>query len=163
MAFPDARLDAVRVGLALYGNGHWPVDDTLPAPRRQVMRLVTEIVQVRTVAAGDPIGYGGLSRPVRDTRVAVLPIGYADGLPRRASGHAKALIAGQRCALLGAISMDLAIADVTGLEVAPGDEVVLLGEQRGARITTAEYAAWAQITEYEVTCGVSKRVPRVYT
>jgi alanine racemase len=162
MVFPEARFDAVRVGIALYGNGHWPADDGLATPRRQVMRLVTEVAQVRHVAAGDAIGYGGLSRPLRDTRVAVLPLGYADGLPRRATGHAQALIRGTRCALLGAISMDIAIADVSGLDVHPGDEVVLLGAQGDERITAAEYAAWAQITEYEVTCGISKRVPRVY-
>jgi alanine racemase len=163
MAFPSARFDAVRVGIALYGNGHWPADDTLAAPRRQVMRLVTEVAQVRTVAAGDAIGYGGLSRPGHDTRVAVLPLGYADGLPRRATNHAHALIRGRRCRLLGAISMDIAIADVSALDaVAPGDEAVLLGAQGDERITAAEYAAAAQITEYEVTCGMSKRVPRVY-
>lgn len=163
MAFPDARLDQVRVGLALYGNGHWPIDDTVAAPRRPVMRLVTSIVQVRTVRAGDAIGYGALARVTRDTRVAVLPLGYADGLPRRATGRAVALVHGERCPLLGAISMDIAIADVGALgdRARVGDEAVLLGAQGAARITAADYAGWAGITEYEVTCGMSKRVPRV--
>ncbi|MCB9572535.1 MAG: alanine racemase [Kofleriaceae bacterium] len=166
MAFPEARLDLVRVGLALYGNGHWPADDTLAAPRRQVMRLVTEIVQLRDVAAGATVGYGGLWRAERPSRVAVLPLGYADGLPRRATGTAAVLIHGRRCPLVGAISMDIAIADVTDLAdhgppAAIGDEAVLLGEQRGAHITVAEYAGHAQLTEYEVTCGMSKRVPRI--
>jgi alanine racemase len=163
-AFPEARLDLVRVGLALYGNGHWPADDQLAIPRRGVMRLVTEVAQVRTVEAGGAVGYGALWRAARDTRVAVLPLGYADGLPRRATGHAQALIHGVRCPLVGAISMDIAIADVSALgdRVAPGDEAVLLGDQHGARITAAELAGWAGITEYEVTCGMSKRVPRVY-
>lgn len=164
MAFPDARLDLVRVGLALYGNGHWPVDDAQAAPRRQAMKLVTEVAQLRDVAAGTTVGYGGLWRARADTRVAVLPLGYADGLPRRATGHACALIRGVRCPLVGAISMDLAIADVGGLgdRVAPGDEVVLLGAQGDDEIRVAEYAAWSGLTEYEVTCGMSKRVPRVY-
>jgi len=164
MAFPSARLDWVRCGLALYGNGSWPVDDELAAPRTQVMRLVTEVAQVRTVAPGATVGYGGLWRGGRPTPIAVLPLGYADGLPRRATGHAQALIHGHRCPLIGAISMDIAIADVTALgeRVRPGDEVVLLGDQGGERITTAEYASWAGITEYEVTCGMSKRVPRLY-
>jgi alanine racemase len=163
-AFAVSRLDQVRVGLALYGNGRWPIDDALPARRRGAMRLVTAIAQLRTVPAGGTVGYGALWRAERDTRVAVLPLGYADGLPRRASGHAQALIAGVRCPLIGASSMDLAIADVSGLgdRVTQGDEVVLLGEQAGARITAAELAGWAGITEYEVTCGVSRRVPRVY-
>jgi alanine racemase len=166
MAFPDARLDRVRVGLALYGNGRWPADDALAArgaARRPVMRLVTEIAQVRTVAAGAAVGYDALWRAERDTPVAVLPLGYADGLPRRASGHAHALIRGRRCPLVGAISMDLAVADVAAVpgKVAPGDEVVLLGVQGADRITAAEYGAWAGLTEYEVTCGVSRRVPRL--
>lgn len=160
MAFPAARLDLVRVGLALYGNGHWPVDDAQPAPRRQAMRLVTEVVQVRDALAGSVVGYGGLWRATADTRVAVLPLGYADGLPRRATGRAEALIHGVRCPLVGAISMDLAIADVGAIadRVAPGDQAVLLGDG----ISVAEYAAWSGLTEYEVTCGMSKRVPRVY-
>jgi alanine racemase len=167
MAFPTARMDLVRCGLALYGNGHWPADDglaALDASRRPSMRLVTEVAQIRRVAAGEIVGYGGLWRAPSETTVAVLPIGYADGLPRRATGLAQALIRGVRCPLVGAISMDIAIADVTGLGGAatPGDEVVLLGTQGDARITAAEYAAWAGITEYEVTCGMSKRVPRLY-
>jgi alanine racemase len=162
MCYPTARYDRVRVGIALYGNGHWPVDDTLASPRRQVMRLVTEVAQVRAVDAGEPVGYGGLWRATERTRVAVLPLGYADGLPRRATGHAVALIRGVRCPLVGAISMDIAIADVGAIDdVAPGDEAVLLGAQGGVQITAAEYAGWAGITEYEVTCGMSKRVPRV--
>ena len=163
MAFPTARLDLVRTGLALYGNGHWPADDGLAAPRRAAMRLVTEVAQVRRVAAGEIVGYGGLWRAAKDTTVAVLPLGYADGLPRRATGRARALIRGVGCPLVGAISMDIAIADVTALGAAlPGDEAVLLGAQGSERITAAEYASWAGITEYEVTCGMSKRVPRLY-
>lgn len=158
MAFPEARLDCVRVGLALYGNGNWRVDKRVPEPRRQAMRLVTEVVQVREIEAGAAVGYGALWRASKPTRVAVLPIGYADGLPRRATGHAQVLIHGRRCMLVGAISMDIAIADIGDLPVVPGDEVTLLG----GGISTAEYAAWSGLTEYEVTCGMSKRVPRNY-
>ena len=97
-------------------------------------------------------------------RVAILPIGYADGLPRRATGHAQVAIRGTRAPLVGLISMDIAIADVTdvlGVEV--GDPVVLLGRASGgATITAAEYGGWAGLSEYEVTCGMSKRVPRTY-
>ncbi len=164
LAFPEAHLDLVRVGLALYGNGHWPVDDGLAPPRRQAMRLVTEVVQLRVVEAGAIVGYGGLWRAGSARRLAVLPLGYADGLPRRVTGKAEVLIHGERCPLVGAISMDIAIADVThlGARVGVGDEVVLLGVQGGGAISVAELARWAQLTEYEVTCGMSKRVPRVY-
>ena len=163
MMFPSARLDVVRTGIAIYGNAHWPADARLVSPRRQAMRLVTEIAQVRRVPAGGTVGYGALWRAARDTIVAVLPLGYADGLPRRATNHAHVLVRGHRVPLVGAISMDIAVADVTdapGAQV--GDEVVLLGAQGDQAITAADYGAWSGLTEYEVTCGMSKRVPRVH-
>jgi len=160
--FPEARLDIVRTGIAIYGNGRWRAED---AGRRQpAMRLVTEIAQLRTVAEGTSVGYGAAWRATRASRVAVLPLGYADGLPRAASGRAFAAIRGRRVPLIGVISMDIAIADVTDLpEVAVGDAAVLLGRASGgASISVAEYGAWAGLSEYEVTCGMSKRVPRTY-
>jgi alanine racemase len=159
--FPEARLDLVRTGIAIYGNGRWPAGD--PA-RRSAMRLVTEVAQLRAVAEGSSVGYGAAWRATRASRVAVLPLGYADGLPRRASGHASVAIRGRRVPLVGMISMDIAVADVTDLpEVAVGDVAVLLGRAAGgASISVAEYGAWAGLSEYEVTCGMSKRVPRTY-
>src|SRR5262249_37938229 len=123
--FPEARLDLVRTGIAIYGNGRWPAGD---APRQSAMRLVTEVAQLRTVAEGASVGSGAAWRAARTSRVAVLPLGYADGLPRRASGNACVAIRGRRVPLVGMISMDIAIADVTELpEVAVGDVAVLLG------------------------------------
>lgn len=164
MMFPTARMDLVRTGLALYGNGQWDTDAQLRRPRRQAMRLVTEVAQVRSVAAGSCVGYGGLWRAMRDSKVAVLPIGYADGLPKRAIGAFSAIIAGVRCPLVGAISMDIAIADVSDVpQVNVGDSAVLLGrDASGDQISTNQYAQWTGLTEYEVTCGMSKRVPRTY-
>ncbi|MCE9571603.1 MAG: alanine racemase [Deltaproteobacteria bacterium] len=164
MLFPAARFDRVRPGIAIYGNGHWATD-AQAAPRRQAMRLCTEVVQIHEVAAGTPVGYGALWRAPRATRLAVLPLGYADGLPRRVTGHAEVLIGGVRCPLVGAISMDIAIADIGAVpHVRPGALAVLLGDspEGGAPISTAEYAGWSGLTEYEVTCGMSKRVPRVH-
>jgi len=158
--FPEARLDLVRAGIAIYGNGRWP-HGWAPV---QAMRLVTEVAQVRAIATGASVGYDAAWRATRPSRVAVLPVGYADGLPRRASGHAEIAIRGKRAPLVGRISMDIAIADVTDIpEVATGDAAVLLGRaSEGASIATSEYAAWAGLSEYEVTCGMSKRVPRTY-
>jgi alanine racemase len=160
LLFPEARFDLVRTGIAIYGNGRWPAG----AERTQAMRLVTEVAQLRELPVGASVGYGATWRATRPTRVAVLPLGYADGLPRRASGQAQAAVRGARVPLVGVISMDIAIADVTDVPgVAIGDPVVLLGRASGgASITTAEYAAWSGLSEYEVTCGMSKRVPRVY-
>lgn len=159
--FPEARGDLVRVGIALYGNGRWPAD---AAAHAQAMRLVTEVAQIRTIPEGGTVGYGATWRAARPSRVAVLPIGYADGLPRRAGGHAQVAIRGVRAPLVGVVSMDIAIADVTDApEVSVGDAAALLGRASGgASISTSEYGAWTGLTEYEVTCGMSKRVPRTY-
>jgi alanine racemase len=163
MMFPQARFDFVRCGIAIYGNGRWACDPQLATPRRTAMRLVAEIAQLRRVPDGQAVGYGQVWRARRDSLVAVLPIGYADGLPRRATGHASVLIRGHRCPLVGAISMDIAVADVTDVaSVEVGDAAVLLGTGDGGAISTAEFAAWSDLTEYEVTCGMSKRVPRTY-
>jgi alanine racemase len=162
MLFPEARFDMVRVGLAIYGNGRWTSDATVS--RVQAMRLVTAIAQLRDVARGASVGYGATWRAARDSRVAVLPLGYADGLPRRASGHARAAIRDRQVPLVGLVSMDIAVADVTDVPDAQvGDPAVLLGRAGGgASIATADFAAWSGLSEYEVTCGISKRVPRVY-
>lgn len=162
LLFPEARLDLVRTGIAIYGHGRWPAD--AGHRPRAAMRLVTEVAQLRTIAAGASVGYGATWRAERTSRVAVLPLGYADGLPRRASGRAQAAIRGHRVPLVGIISMDIAIADVTDVpEIAVGDAAVLLGRASGgASISVAEYGGWAGLSEYEVTCGMSKRVPRTY-
>src|SRR5262249_57674848 len=103
------------------------------------------------------VGYGATGRAARPSRLAVLPIGYADGLPRRASGQAFAAIRGRRVPLVGVISMDIALADVTDMpEVAVGDAAVLLGRAAGgASISGAEDGAWAGPSEYAGACGVS--------
>jgi len=158
LLFPEARFDLVRCGIAIYGNGHFAGQGT------QAMRLVTAIAQLRAVPAGSSVGYGATWRAARDSRIAVLPVGYADGLPRRASGHAQVAVRGTRVPLVGLVSMDIAIADVTDVpDVHVGDAVVLLGRASGGTsITAAEYGTWAGLSEYEVTCGMSKRVPRTY-
>jgi alanine racemase len=176
LVFPRARFDLVRCGIAIYGNGRWAANGMIasaypasratppPAAVQPAMRLVTAIAQIRTVPTGETVGYGAVWRAARESRVAVLPCGYADGLPRRASGHAQVAIRGKRVPLVGRISMDIAMADVTDLpDVAVGDAAVLLGRASGgASISTAEYGEWSGLSEYEVTCGMSKRVPRTY-
>jgi alanine racemase len=162
LVFPEARFDLVRSGIALYGNGRWahdPYNHVQPA-----MRLVTAIAQLRRVPVGSSVGYGATWRAQRESRIAVLPCGYADGLPRRASGHAQAAVRGRRVPLVGLISMDIALADVTDVpDVEVGDAAVLLGRASGgASIACSEYGGWAGLSEYEVTCGMSKRVPRTY-
>ncbi len=157
LRFPAARLDWIRPGIALYGN-------FAGAGLCQVMSLVTEIVQIRHVPAGASVSYGALWRSERPSRLGVLPLGYADGLPRALTGRAEVLVGGQRCPVVGAICMDITLVDVTALGDAArvGDAVILLGSQHAERIGVREFAERAGLIEYEVTCGISKRVPRVY-
>lgn len=159
LGFPEARLDLVRAGIAIYGNGLWSSRCV------QAMRLVTVVDQLRPVPKGAAIGYGATWVAPRDSRVAILPCGYADGLPVRASNRAEAIIRGIRVPLVGRISMDISIADVTDVADAEvGDPVVVLGRADAGTgaIAAAEFGRRAGLSEYEVTCGISKRVPRLY-
>jgi alanine racemase len=158
-SFPSSHLDAVRPGLALYGAGLAGADERF----RQSMSLVSEIAQLRAVDSGSTVSYGALWRAQRPSRLAVIPVGYADGYPRSLTGRAEVLIRGERMPVVGAISMDMTVADVTDLgDAAVGDEVVLLGSQGSQHISTAEFSSRANISDYEVSCGISKRVPRMY-
>jgi len=156
---PAARLGAIRPGLALYGAGAAAGDERF----RSATRLVSAITQVRTAEPGSTVSYGALWTAPRRSRLAVVPMGYADGLPRSLTGKAEALVGGRRAAVVGAISMDITVLDVTGFpEASTGEEVVFLGSQGDDEITIPEFASRAGISEYEVTCGISKRVPRKY-
>lgn len=161
--FPAARFDMVRAGIALYGNG--PVAPPVELGRlRQVMQLESKVAQIRDVPVGQAVSYGSIWRAERPSRIAVIPVGYADGYPRRLTAKADALVHGERCPVVGVISMDMVLVDVTSLphDARVGDAVVLLGSQGERSISTAELAERAGLIEYEVTCGISRRVPRMY-
>jgi alanine racemase len=160
--FPNSRADLVRPGLAVYGGGF--AEDLGGQGFRPVVRLVTQVVQIREVPAGTAVSYGALWKAQRRSRLAILPIGYADGVPKSLTGRADVLIRGQRCPVVGAVCMDIAVVDVTALGDAArvGDEVVLLGAQGNAAIRVSEYAERAGLIPWEVTCGITKRVPRVH-
>jgi alanine racemase len=161
--FPAARFDMVRAGIALYGNG--PVAPPVELGRlRQVMQLESKVAQIRRVDVGQAVSYGSIWRAERPSRIAVIPVGYADGYPRRLTSKAEALVHGHRCPVVGVISMDMVLVDVTSLahDARVGDAVILLGSQGDQSISTAELAERAGLIEYEVTCGISRRVPRIY-
>lgn len=164
LALPEVRdgleLNLVRPGLMLYGLS--------PAARLRgvaelspVMTWKTAIIHLKRVPAGTPISYGGTWVAPRESLVATLPLGYADGYSRMCSNKAEVLVRGRRARIAGRVCMDLCMVDVTDVPgVAVGDEVVLLGAQGGERITAEELAAHAQTIPYEVICGVGARVPR---
>jgi alanine racemase len=159
--FPSARFDLVRPGLALYGYNASAA--SAYTGLRPVMALKSRVVALREVAPGTRVSYGGQWTAARRSRIATLPIGYADGYTRRLSGQAQVIVGGRRVPVVGAITMDMCMADVTDVEACKlGDEAVLLGAQGEARITADELARWAGTIVWEIFCGVSKRVPRIY-
>jgi alanine racemase len=165
VALPRARTGAVynlvRPGLALYGvsPAPWIVP---PRPFEPVLSWKTAVVHIKTVPVGTAVSYGGTWTAQRPTRIATLPVGYADGYPRRLSNRAQVLVRGQRAPVVGRVCMDLCMVDVTDVDgTTLGDEVVLLGRQGGQELGAAELAGWMETIPYEVLCGVGARVPRV--
>lgn len=164
LAHPEGRYDMVRPGGALYG-----ISFDLPQGRelRSALRLRTEIIALRDLEEGDAVGYDCTYRCKRATRVATVPMGYGDGLLRELSNRGTMLVHATRCPILGRVSMDLTMIDVSHVEgAAIGDEVVILGEQkhgeREARIGADEIAKLAGTIAYDVMTSVSRRVPRSY-
>ena len=158
--FPEARYRAVRPGLALYGA--MPSVVVARPELEPVLSLRTKIMALHEVAAGQGVSYGGLWRPVRKARVATLPIGYADGYPRHISG-AEVLVRGRRAPVVGAVCMDMMMVDVSRVPGASvGDSVTLIGRDGRETITIDHVARWADTASYEILCGISKRVPRLY-
>ncbi|MFW6156363.1 MAG: alanine racemase, partial [Armatimonadota bacterium] len=136
LRMPEARLEMVRPGAILYGFNPGCDPALIPDAIRPVASLRSSVSLVKTVEAGQPVGYGLTWHAPRDSRIAVLPLGYADGYPRALSNNADVLIAGRRCPIVGRVSMDALTVDVTDAgPVEIGDEVVLIGAQGDERIT----------------------------
>jgi Alr-MurF fusion protein len=161
LRFPKARLDMVRLGIGLYGID--PTNDATMA-LAEVVSLHSVITQLHDYPPGTSIGYGRSTVLNQPARIATVPIGYADGLPRRLSQSPTAmLIRHQRCHLVGRVCMDLLMLDVTALDdVAVGDEVVIFGQQGQAHLSIQELADWADTIPYEILAGLSSRVKRIY-
>jgi len=149
-------LDMVRPGISLYGYGASGVGGEQGTAEGQLipaMRFVSRVIQIREVPAGTGLGYGHIFTTGRKTRLAVLPVGYEDGYLRSLSNKARVLLNGRRAPVVGRISMNLALVDVTDLgEVQVGDEAVLLGSQGPETITADEIGGWMETISYEVLC-----------
>jgi alanine racemase len=152
----------VRPGIALYGHC-LPVEGGAGAlaPRlAPVMEWKTRVIGVREIEAGTAVGYGATFVASREMRLALLPVGYADGFRRTASsgvGDGWAMIAGKKAMVVGRVSMNLTVVDVTGMAVSEGDEAVLLGDG----VSAEDHAGWSGTIAYEVLCGVRGRLVRV--
>jgi alanine racemase len=167
LARGEARLDAVRPGIALFGVSPRSEGTPLMNELRQVVRVRSEILDVRTVKPGEPVGYGALWRANRPARIATIPMGYADGLSRQLSNKGHVLVRGRRAPIVGAVSMDMSMIDVTDLPGASRkDEVVVLGAQEGPlgkdAIGADEVAGHMGTIAWEVLTQISRRVPRFY-
>ncbi len=163
-AHPGSWGNMVRPGGVLYGL--WrdvlpPLSD-LP-PLRGVMSLRSRITRVKRVHSGETLGYGRTFEASRETLVATLPVGYHDGYMRALSNRGRVIVRGRFAPIVGRVSMDLTLVDVTDVpDIREGDQVTLLGEDNGLAISAEEIAETAGTLSYEVTCGVSERVPRHY-
>jgi alanine racemase len=165
---PETWNNMVRPGIALYGY-HLPFERAgrevsgkkLQLPVKPVLTWKTRILALRDVHANQPLGYGGIYVTKAPARIAVLPVGYADGLNRHLSLHGRVIVRENIVPIVGRISMDLTLVDVTGLPGAEvGDEVILLGALDGLNVDARVHATLANTVVYEILCGISKRVPR---
>ncbi|HLB47973.1 MAG TPA: alanine racemase [Anaerolineales bacterium] len=162
LVLPEARFDLVRVGIAMYGlhpSPDVPVpDDFIPA-----LEWKSTVSQVKTLPPGTHVSYGREYVTKSSERIAVIPVGYADGFRRFPKNVAQVIVGGQRVPVVGRVCMDQIMASVSAVDgVKIGDEVVLIGRQGGARITAEDAAAWWGTINYDVTSGVMARVPRVH-
>jgi len=152
--FPEYQFDMVRLGIGHYGISSLP-DVNL----KQVCALKTVILQIKTVKSGETVGYGRKGIINTDKRIAIIPIGYADGFDRKlGNGVGEVLVNGQRAKVIGNVCMDLVIIDVTNIEAKEGDAVEIFGDH----LTISEVADWLKTIPYEVLTSVSRRVKRVY-
>lgn len=159
VTLPRSHYDVVRCGIGIYG--------CLPAPDfeelvdlRSAMRLVSDVAFVKRVRAGTAVSYGHRRRLDRDSLLATVPLGYADGVPRAWWEAGQVLINGERHGFAGMVTMDQVIVDCGDTPVAPGDEVVLLGAQGGDAITAEEWADVLGTISYEIVCGFGSRLDR---
>ncbi len=152
--------DFVRPGLLLYGIVPPPLAATLPL--RPALSLRSRIVHVKGIRRGEGLGYGLHAVSDEPRTIAIVPAGYADGLDRRMAGQALMLVRGKRVPVIGSVCMDMTTIDVTGLDVSPGDEVVIVGQQEGDDIGIREIAASLGTIPYELLCRVGTRIERQY-
>ncbi|MGE5353425.1 MAG: alanine racemase [Acidobacteriota bacterium] len=160
---PEAYFDMVRPGIALYG--YYPSSETSESIKlKPVMSLVTSITNIKEVEPGQSISYGRKFIAKTKTRIATASVGYADGYVRGLSNRAEVIIKGKKYPQVGQVCMDRIMFDI-GLNggIKENDEVILLGKSKGLEITAADWAKVLNTIPYEITCNISKRVPRVYT
>lgn len=164
LRFPEMSMDMVRAGIILYGLHPSDVTKNLKVDLRPAMTLKARITLVKSVPKGTYLSYGSTYKTERESVIATVPIGYADGYMRNLSNRAYMLIGGQKVPVRGRVCMDQCMADITDLmtSVKAGDEAVIFGCQNGTEISADELARTAGTINYELVCVIGKRVPRIY-
>ncbi|MDX6250074.1 MAG: alanine racemase [Kribbellaceae bacterium] len=155
-------LDAPECNLVRIGAGLFGIDE-LATGLRPPMRLMSKVAQVRRIRAGEGVSYGHDYVATRDTTIALIPLGYADGIPRAAADRASVLCRNTRMPVLGRITMDQFVVDAGDVPVEPGDPVTIFGDGSSGEPTAADWADWAGTIPHEIYCGLGSRVPRRYT
>jgi alanine racemase len=156
----ENHFNAVRVGLGMYGLSPSPMAH-LPDDFKPVLSWKTAVAQVKTLPSGHPVGYGNTYVTQTEEQIAIIPVGYADGLRRSPVHWGGVVVRGQVAPIVGRVSMEKTSVNVTGIpDVEVGDEVVLIGRQEGAQISADDIARRIGTISYEVLCGISARVPR---
>lgn len=159
---PEMNYNMVRAGIMLYGLYPSREVDKKRVDLKEVMSLKAEVSYVKEIEEGTGVSYGLLFKADKTTKIATLPIGYADGYTRLLTSKAKAIVKGTKVPIVGRICMDQCMIEVTGLDVNIGDEVILFGSDGNNNITIDEIAESLNTINYEIVCMISKRVPRVY-
>jgi alanine racemase len=160
LRFPEMRHDLVRPGIALYGYA--PPESSGVVALRPALTFAACVTQVKTVRAGDTVGYGRTWTAERDTRLATVAAGYADGVHRSQSNRGQVLIGGVRCPIVGRVSMDMISVDVSEVDgIGAGDEAIVIGGRDGVQLGADEVGEAGGTVAYEVLCAVSARVPRI--
>lgn len=163
IALPEANMDLVRAGITLYGL--WPSDEVARdvIPLVPALSLKSHIVYIKQIEKGTQVSYGGTFTADAPMKIATIPVGYGDGYPRTLSGKGYVLIRGQKAPILGRVCMDQFMVDVTNIpDVAEYDEVTLIGTDGENTITAEELGALSGRFNYELSCDLGKRIPRVY-
>ena len=165
MLWPQTRLELVRFGIALYGL--WPSKQTRAAMPHDIrlepaLSFESRIVAVRKIEAGTAVGYGGTFRAARPTRIGVVPLGYADGIPRALSNRGAFIVAGRRCPIAGRVCMNMTMIDLGTTDARPGDRVVLIGTSGDASVSADDWAGWADTINYEIVTRLPAALIREY-
>jgi alanine racemase len=154
-----SRWTLCRPGIFLYGVATRESGPLVPEP---VAAMRARIVELRTIAKGDTVSYGGTWRAQGNRRIATIPVGYADGYRRVLGNRGVALMGGRRIPVVGRVTMDMTMLDVTDTDAALGDVITLLGRDGDDTVTVAELAAFGEMSPYELLTGLRSRLPRVY-